>query len=76
MYGLQCCRSALVDRHEGLADSIQGEAIADARLLEVLLQEVRIADAIYEKSTKGCVLLQSINLLPFDMFKGHNMIFY
>lgn len=43
-------RSTLVDKHEGLADSIQGRPIADAQLLEDLLEEVRIADAIYEKS--------------------------
>ena len=41
-----------MDKHDGLADSIKGTPIADAQLLKDLLEEVRIADAIYEKSTK------------------------
>ncbi len=43
-----CCRKALADSHAELTDDIQGVPLRDVATLQEYLEEVRIADAIYE----------------------------
>ena len=47
------CRKALSELHSELADDIEGEPISNRQLVEELLEEVQIADAIYERSIDG-----------------------
>ena len=45
-----CGRKTLADTHERSADDITGERMTDAAALQALLDDVSIADAIYEKT--------------------------
>lgn len=48
---------ALADTHKGQAYDFEGAPVQDVHLLQQLLEEVKIADAIYEPSVKKWVSL-------------------
>ena len=58
---LAWCRKALADYHAELTDDIQGDLLRDTELLQEYLEEVRIADAIYEPDVARCNLLPSMS---------------
>lgn len=40
----------MVERHIGLSDDVQGKEIDNKQTLIALLEDIRIADAVYENS--------------------------
>lgn len=47
---LVTCSRALIDKHKGITEDVEGTRITDRALLERWEPDIQIADAIYERT--------------------------